>query len=222
MDFLSYSDLRFIVRKGLALRLDFSPDCVEEGLGLRGRLKPFLPSGGVAVADQIGEVIDHQSVLRFFARRFDENEVFSRGHKRTPAGSHIRRVNPRDALKDSLTNIRLHRVLRRGFAYGPLLPEDAIVNDGVDRGIMLAIINADPGRQFEFAQAQWVNDGDFISQGARTDPIVGRKDNVDDFQYPVKPIRRRVAGLPAFTATRGGEHVFLPGIAGLLWLTERN
>ena len=142
--------------------------------------------------------------------------------KRTPVGSHIRRVNPRDALKDSLTNIRLHRVLRRGFAYGPLLPEDAIVNDGVDRGIMLAIINADPGRQFEFVQAQWVNDGDFISQGARTDPIVGRKDNVDDFQYPAKPVRRRVAGLPAFTATRGGEHVFLPGIAGLLWLTERN
>ncbi len=142
--------------------------------------------------------------------------------KKTPVGSHIRRVNPRDALKDSLTNIRLHRVLRRGFAFGPALPEEAIADDGADRGIMLAIINASPGRQFEFVQAQWVNDGDFIAHGARTDPIVGRRDTADDFQFPAKPVRKRVQGIPAFTATRGGEHVFLPGISGLRWIAERS
>ncbi len=142
--------------------------------------------------------------------------------KRTPAGSHIRRVNPRDALKDSLTDIRLHRILRRGFAYGPSLQEGVMTDDGADRGIMLAIINADPGRQFEFVQAQWVNDGDFISQGDRTDPIVGRRDAADDFLYPAKPVRRRVQGMPAFTATRGGEHVFLPGISGLRRLADQD
>lgn len=140
--------------------------------------------------------------------------------RNTPVGSHIRRVNPRDALKDSLTNIRLHRVLRRGFAFGPSLPDDVTEDDGVDRGIMLAIINANPGRQFEFVQAQWVNDGDFIAQGARTDPIVGRRDIADDYQYPAKPVRKRVQGIPAFTATRGGEHVFLPSISGLRWIAE--
>lgn len=138
--------------------------------------------------------------------------------RKTPVGSHIRRVNPRDALKDGIVDARLHRVLRRGSAYGPLLPEDAREDDGRDRGIVLAIINANPGRQFEFVQSQWVNDGDFISQGARTDPIVGRRDRADDYTFPAKPVRRRFAGLPDFTLVRGGEHVFLPGINGLKWL----
>lgn len=76
--------------------------------------------------------------------------------------------------------------------------------------------------QFEFVQSQWINDGDFISQGSRTDPIVGRRDLADDFQFPARPARRRVAGLAEFTATRGGEHVFLPGIGGLRWLADEH
>jgi hypothetical protein len=83
---------------------------------------------------------------------------------------------------------------------------------------VLAIINANPGRQFEFVQSQWLNDGDFISQGSRTDPIVGRRDISSDYAYPAKPVRRRLTGLADFTATRGGEHVFLPGLGGLEWL----
>jgi hypothetical protein len=123
-------------------------------------------------------------------------------------------------LKNTITDARLHRVLRRGSAYGPLLPEDAVADDGQDRGIVLAMINANPGRQFEFVQAQWVNDGDFVSQGSRTDPIVGRRDLADDYLYHAKPVRRRLTGLPDFTVTRGGEHVFLPSLTGLRWLAE--
>jgi hypothetical protein len=69
-------------------------------------------------------------------------------------------------------------------------------------------------------QSQWVNDGDFVSQGARSDPIVGRRNIADDYLFPAKPIGRRLIGLPAFTVTRGGEHVFLPGLRGLRWLVE--
>jgi Dyp-type peroxidase family len=138
--------------------------------------------------------------------------------QRTPVGCHIRRVNPRDGLQATLANARLHRLVRRGAAYGPMLPEDATEDDGQDRGIVLALINANPGRQFEFVQSQWVNDGDFVSQGIRSDPIIGRRDRADDFAYPAKPVRKRLTGLPDFTATRGGEHVFLPGLGGLRWL----
>lgn len=140
--------------------------------------------------------------------------------KKTPLGCHIRRVNPRDSLKDSITDAKIHRLLRRGTAYGPLLPDDATEDDGIDRGIVIAFINANPGRQFEFVQSQWVNDGDFISQGSRTDPIVGRKDIADDFVYPAKPVRRRLQGLHDFTVTKGGEHVFLPGLKALQWIVE--
>jgi Dyp-type peroxidase family len=139
------------------------------------------------------------------------------GH-RTALGCHIRRVNPRDALDGTVVDMRLHRILRRGSAYGPVLPEGVTEDDGVDRGLMLAVINADPGRQFEFVQSQWVNDGDFISQGERSDPIAGRRDRSDEFST-LRP-RKRYRGLAAFSQTRGGEHLFLPGLGGIRWMID--
>lgn len=62
---------------------------------------------------------------------------------RTPLGAHVRRVNPRDTLDGTG---RLHRILRRGAAYGPMLPEGVLDDDGEDRGLMLSFVNADPGR----------------------------------------------------------------------------
>ena len=137
---------------------------------------------------------------------------------RTAPGCHIRRVNPRDALDGTVVDMRLHRLLRRGSAYGPVLPEGVTEDDGVDRGLVLAIINANPGRQFEFVQSQWINDGDFISQGERSDPIAGRRDRSDEFAVP-RP-RHRYKGLAAFSQTRGVEHLFLPGLGGLRWMVE--
>ena len=137
------------------------------------------------------------------------------GH-RTPTGSHIRRVNPRDALEETVVEMRLHRIRRRGATYGSLLPEGVLEDDGVDRGIIFAAINANPGRQFEFVQSQWINDGDFISQGERSDPIAGRRDRSDEFAV-MRP-RRRYRGLGAFSLTRGGEHLFLPGLGGIRWI----
>lgn len=138
--------------------------------------------------------------------------------RKTPIGSHIRRVNPRDALDGTISDARFHRLLRRGSAYGPLLPEGALEEDGEDRGIVLAIINADPARQFEFVQSQWINDGDFVGEGARSDPIIGRRDQADDYSFPARPVRRHLRGLPDFTIVRGGEHVFLPSLSALRWL----
>ena len=51
----------------------------------------------------------------------------------TPPGSHIRRANPRDASVAGV--VRLHRMIRRGTAYGPELPEGVLEDDGVDRGL---------------------------------------------------------------------------------------
>ncbi|WP_432981184.1 Dyp-type peroxidase [Dactylosporangium sp. CA-233914] len=148
--------------------------------------------------------------LNDFAYRDDDPDG-----RKTPPGSHIRRVNPRDALTDTIVDARLHRLLRRGAAYGPMLPEGVLDDDGVPRGAVLAFVNADPGRQFEFVQSQWINDGNFISAGTDQDPIAGSHVTDSDFAYPARPVRRRLRGLPAFVVTRGGEHVFLPGISGL-------
>jgi Dyp-type peroxidase family len=158
-----------------------------------------------------------QDPLRRNAFRYREDDPDGR---KTPVGSHIRRVNPRDALDGTISDARTHRLLRRGSAYGPALAGGLLEEDGEDRGIVLAIVNADPARQFEFVQSQWVNDGDFVGEGSRSDPIVGRRDRADDYSYPARPVRKHLKTMPDFTVVRGGEHLFLPSLSALRWMTE--
>ena len=57
-----------------------------------------------------------------------------------PAGAHARRANPRDALDgEGSVDVRLHRMIRRGTSYGPMLPEGVLEDDGVDRGHHLRV-----------------------------------------------------------------------------------
>jgi Dyp-type peroxidase family len=137
-----------------------------------------------------------------------------------PAGAHIRRTNPRDALKDTLTNVNIHRIVRRGFVYGPMLPEGAMEDDGVDRGIVFFWAGAYLSRQFEFVKSQWHNDGNFVGLADEKDLIAGANDGSGTFTIPQQPIRRRLHGIPRFVITRGGEYCFLPSIRALHWLAE--
>ena len=139
------------------------------------------------------------------------------GYK-TPPGSHVRRANPRDARVAGV--VRLHRMIRRGTAYGPELPEGALADDGVDRGLMFAFVGAHLGRQFEFVQSEWMNGGDFLGLGDVKDPIAGLQDAAGAYSFPRKPIPRMLRGLPQFVLTRGGEYCFMPSLRALRWLAE--
>ncbi|RSM96217.1 peroxidase [Nonomuraea sp. WAC 01424] len=136
----------------------------------------------------------------------------------TPCGCHIRRGNPRDASVAG--EPRLHRMIRRGTAYGPPLPEGVLEDDGADRGLMFTFVGAHLGRQFEFVQSQWMNDGVFFGAGDARDPVVGAADGSGDFTIPRRPVRRRLVGLPRFVVTRGGEYCFMPGLTALRRLGE--
>jgi Dyp-type peroxidase family len=137
---------------------------------------------------------------------------------KTPGGSHIRRTNPRDASVAGV--VRLHRMIRRGTAYGPPLPEGVLEDDGADRGLMFAFVGAHLGRQFEFVQSQWINDGVFFGANDDKDPIVGSNAGDLGFTVPRRPVRKRLQGLPRFVVTRGGEYGFMPGLRALRWLSE--
>jgi Dyp-type peroxidase family len=137
---------------------------------------------------------------------------------KTPAGSHIRRTNPRDSSIAGFA--RIHRMIRRGTAYGPLLPEGVLEDDGADRGLMFAFVGANIGRQFEFVQSEWINDGIFFGGGKDKDPIVGSNGTDINFTVPRKPVRRRCVAIPQFVVTRGGEYCFMPGLRALRWLAE--
>jgi Dyp-type peroxidase family len=136
----------------------------------------------------------------------------------TPRGSHVRRCNPRDS--DVAGVVRLHRMIRRGTAYGPLLPEGVTEDDGAERGLMFAFVGAHLKRQFEFVQSEWINGGDFLGLGDARDPVAGAALGDGSFSIPNKPIPRRLKGLARFVVTRGGEYGFMPSLSGLRWLSN--
>ena len=131
-----------------------------------------------------------------------------------PLGSHIRRMNPRDTA----TNMKRRKMIRRGGTYGPPLPEGA-PEDGKERGIAAFIGCASLVRQFEFAMNVWANDPNFHELGNERDPFVGTQDGTYDMTIPKRPIRKKITALPAFTTVRGGAYFFLPGIKALRYLT---
>ena len=143
-----------------------------------------------------------------------------RGFK-CPVGAHARRANPRDAMdQDGSVDVRLHRMIRRGTSYGPVLPQGALEDDGADRGIIFVFAGAHLKRQFEFVKTQWLNDGIFIGAPLEKDPLVGPNDESSGFTIPQRPIRRRLQNLPPFVVTRGGEYFFAPGLTAMRWLAE--
>ena len=131
-----------------------------------------------------------------------------------PLGSHIRRMNPRDTA----TNMKRRKMIRRGGTYGPPLPEGS-PEDGKERGIAAFIGCASLVRQFEFAMNVWANDPEFNELGNERDPFVGTQDGTYDLTIPKRPIRKKITGLPAFTTVRGGAYFFLPGMNALRYLT---
>jgi deferrochelatase/peroxidase EfeB len=132
-----------------------------------------------------------------------------------PLGAHVRRMNPRDTAE----NMERRKMIRRGGAYGPYLPEGA-PEDGADRGIAAFAGCASLVRQFEFAMNVWANDPRFHELGNERDPIIGTQDGTFDMTIPKRPIRKKITGLPAFTTVRGGAYFFLPGIQALRYLAS--
>lgn len=139
------------------------------------------------------------------------------GYK-TPAGSHVRRANPRDAAVAGAP--RLHRMIRRGTAYGPVLPHGVLDDDGAERGLMFAFVGSHLRRQFEFVQSEWAGGGEFLGLGDMKDPIVGAQNADASYQIPRRPIPRRLRGLPQFVVTRGGEYAFMPSITAMRWMAD--
>src|SRR5262245_53745314 len=87
--------------------------------------------------------------------------------RQVPLGSHIRRMNPRDSELARLTDVNLHRVIRRGTTYGPAYDPNAVSeeDDNIPRGAYFLFMSAKAMATIEFLQQEWINDGNFIGAG---------------------------------------------------------
>jgi Dyp-type peroxidase family len=137
---------------------------------------------------------------------------------RCPRGAHIRRMNPRDTALPVMTNVRLHRIIRHGTAYGSPLPDGVFEDDGQARGIFFIFLSATAPDTYEFLKKEWINDGNFLGLGTERDPMCGPHDGSGQFTIPMRPLRRKIPMLESFTRTLGGEYGFMPSLSALRWL----
>lgn len=134
--------------------------------------------------------------------------------RKCPLGSHIRRTNPRDI--GGTNDVRRHRILRRGMAYGgALLPMDS-PGDGRKRGLLFIAANSRLDLQFEVIQGDWINKGEILGQaGLNRCPLTGANLGKPTDSFLESGAVAPVTGLPPFVITRGGDYFFAPGVKAM-------
>ena len=139
-----------------------------------------------------------------------------------PLGCHMRRLNPRDTKLAILTDVRIHRIIRRSTTYGAPYDPSAMSadDDEVPRGLYFIFLSAKAPATLEFLQSEWVNNGNFTGLNDERDPIVGLQEDGAVFTIPEVPVRRRVHGIETFNVLRGGEYLFMPSLSALRWIAS--
>jgi len=155
-------------------------------------------------------------------RNNDFNYANDARGRQAPFGCHIRRMNPRDTKLTRLTDVNIHRIIRRGTTYGPPYDRNALseADDEVPRGAIFLFISAKAMTTIEFLQQEWIKDGNFLGIGDERDPIIGLQEEDATFTIPRDPVRRLVRGIETFNVLRGGEYFFMPSLSALNWLAE--
>jgi deferrochelatase/peroxidase EfeB len=140
--------------------------------------------------------------------------------KQAPLGCHMRRMNPRDSNMPVLTDVNLHRIIRRSTTFGAPYDPNSFSDrdDEIPRGLFFLFISAKAMATMEFLQREWINGGNFTGLGEERDPIVGLQDEGATFTIPKAPVRRRIHGIQTFNVLRGGEYMFMPSLSALKWL----
>jgi Dyp-type peroxidase family len=144
--------------------------------------------------------------------------------RQVPLGSHMRRMNPRDTKLAILTDVNIHRVIRRSTTYGTPYDPDAISpqDDETPHGLYFIFLSAKAMATMEFLQQEWINNGNFTGLGEERDPNVGLQQPGATFTIPQEPVRRRIHGIQTFNVLRGGEYFFLPSLTALSWLAKEH
>jgi deferrochelatase/peroxidase EfeB len=139
-----------------------------------------------------------------------------------PLGCHMRRMNPRDTKMEVLTDVNIHRIIRRSTTFGAPYDPNAVSerDDEVPRGLFFLFISARAMATLEFLQREWINSGNFMTLGDERDPLIGLQQEGATFTIPKAPVRRRIHGIHTFNVLRGGEYLFMPSLSALKWLGD--
>lgn len=200
----------------------------EEMIKLASKMVGRWPSGAPMTSYPDGDPdtdLDGDQ-LDGFGYRVDDLD----GHK-CPIGSHLRRSNPRDALKDtddadeSNMLVNRHRILRRGRVYGKpssatMDPTELKNNPEIEEtGLHFICFNGNLATQFEFVQHSWLNRSTFQGLYNSPDPLMDPRED-KDFAVEGCPVSKRYRNIPQFVHTVGGAYFFMPGIRAIKYLAN--
>jgi Dyp-type peroxidase family len=146
--------------------------------------------------------------------------------RKCPLQAHIRKSNPRGdsvRLGATLASEREHLMARRGITYGKrkVAKGGGFVESDKptkDVGLLFMAYNADIARQFEFTQASWVNNANFVDPNTGIDPVIGHANGpVAAQSWPVAwgSKQRKNFAFGGFVTMRGGEYFFAPSLSFL-------
>lgn len=140
--------------------------------------------------------------------------------KIVPYSSHMRRMNPRNSKMAVMSDVNLHRIIRKGVGYGAPLAMDSTIDDGKDRGLYFIAFSAKAMETLEFLQKEWINSGNFVGLKDEKDPMIGLNEGKGTFTMPHDPLPKRFVGMPTFNTLKGGMYLFMPGINAIKWMSE--
>lgn len=144
--------------------------------------------------------------------------------QRCPFAAHIRKVNPRGespfhiassfGVATTVRQERGHIMARRGITYGTRTFDEA-ANDFTDEptggvGLLFMAYMSSLEDQFEFTQATWANNADFVAAGTGVDPVIGQGPRAavnvpDGWSGANAPL-----SFGEFVTMKGGEYFFAP------------
>jgi Dyp-type peroxidase family len=145
---------------------------------------------------------------------------------RCPFVAHVRKTNPRGespfhlakdlGFASTVRQERGHLMARRGITYGARAYDEA-TNDFTDEpsggvGLLFMAYMASLEDQFEFTQATWANNPNFVTGGVGVDPVIG--------QGPGEPVavkdgwggNQAQFDFGRFVTLKGGEYFFAPSL----------
>jgi Dyp-type peroxidase family len=206
-------------------------DRVSESL-LAAKLVGRWPSGaklvkGQEVSDPFNPYADvkpRKDRLTIDKEDFDDDRL----GETCPLFAHVRRAHPR-RLPDGDDPNR-HRILRRGIAYGPRLPQHS-KEDNIERGLLFLAYQADIERQFETIQGDWMNretspehsGDDRRESGADvvSGMLMAQSSKLISVDYHTPSAAKAIPlNFKRFVTVKGGAYFFVPAIGTLALLSR--
>lgn len=145
-----------------------------------------------------------------------------------PFHAHVRKTNPRgdtgrvnnaQNFEQSLEVERLHRIARRAVSYGE---NDMNKKPVSGSGLLFLCFQANPENQFNFMQAAWANQNNFVKVNVGPDPVIGQPQGTQ--KYP------KIWGDPnteecpydfkLWVNMKGGEYFYTPSMSYLKSISE--